>query len=261
MKINYQKIQQDLRPFSVPAYDRDKMQETIQLAKKCYSEKLISERIGFWRFIAVQVRFIERWVWLAQAASFLLFLFLLKQYHFGKYDMQPVFLLFSSVAPMIAFIGFPEVLKSYSHNMEEIESCTRFSIRKLMGARMLILGLADLCCLTAILAASAASNGALLLRMILYLFVPFNLTCCACLTVIEHVKNRYDGYLCAIICIICIIVFRKLSFMKDCYEATATGIWTIMFLVSIGYLAIEIVRTFRCLNRFCSKEKTLSVTW
>lgn len=176
--------------------------------------------------------------------------------------MQPAFLLFSSVAPMIAFVGFPEMLKSYSHNMEEIEACTRFSMRRLIGARMLILGLIDLCSLTVILAASAVSHGTLILRMILYMFVPFNLTCSSCLTVIDHIKSKNGGYFCAAVCFLGIIIFCKLSFFKEFYEPAAMGIWVIMFIISVVYLVIEIIRTFRSIDSFySSKEETLSVKW
>ena len=48
MKMNDRKIQKDLQSFSVPHYDRDKMQETICLAKQAYIERLISKRIVFW---------------------------------------------------------------------------------------------------------------------------------------------------------------------------------------------------------------------
>lgn len=261
MKLNDRKIREDLKRLSVPAYEPDKMKETVFLAKKAYRERLLSKRIGFWEFITMQVRFIGRWVWLSQAALLIGSLCLLNRFHFGKADMQPVFLLLSSAASVIAFVGFPEILKSYAHNMEEIEECTRFSMRKLMGSRMLILGLADLCSMTIILAVSAAGNASLILRMILYLFVPFNLTCCACLTVLDHVKSRYDGYYSGAICVACIMLFYKLALDKKYYEAAATGAWIVFFYISIAYLAIEIVRVFQSFNRVCFNDETLSAKW
>jgi hypothetical protein len=261
MKINDRKIREDLKQFSVPEYEPDKMKETIYLARKAYRERLLSKRIGFWEFITMQVRFIGRWVWLAQAALLMGFLFLLNRSHFGRLDMQPVLLLLSLIAPLIAFVGFPEILKSYAHGMEEIEACTRFSMRKLMGARMLILGLADLCSLTIILAASAAGNASLILRMILYLFVPFNMTCCACLTVLDHVKSRYDGYYCGVVCVAFVMFFSKLSLVKKYYEAAATGAWIVFFYISIAYLAIEIVRIFQSFNQVCFNDETFSAKW
>ena len=262
MKKNYAKIHEDLQLFSVPVYDCDEFQKTIQAAEKVYCENLMSKRIGFREFISMQVRFISRWVWLAQAAFLLLFILLLSQYHFEKNDIQPIFLLFSFVAPLIAFIGFPEILKSYSHNMDEIEICTRFSICKLMSVRMLIIGLADLCCLTVILTASAISNGTLILRMILYLFVPFNLTCSGCLSVLNHVRSKYSEYYCAAVCLICIAVFCKLSFLKAFYVTATTGIWMIMFLITIVYFVIELVQALKNFNCLCTKnEEVLSVSW
>lgn len=261
MKINDGKIREDLQRFSVPAYDRDKMQETICLAKKAYRERLLSKRIGFWEFISIQVRFIGHWVWLAQAVILLGFLFLISRCHLEIVDMQSVFLLLSSVAPLVAFVGFPEIMKSYAHAMEEIEACTRFSMRKLMGARMLILGMMDLCSLTIILTVSATGNGALILRMILYLFVPFNLTCCVYITVLNHIKNRYAGYYCGFICVAWMIIFCKLPWVQNYYKAAAMGAWVILFFLSIVYLTIEIVRVFQSFNCACFNDEMLSIKW
>lgn len=261
MKINEKKIRKDLQQFTVPHYDRNKMQETIHLAKQAYQENLLSRRIGFWEFIAMQVRFIGHWVWLAQLVLLMAALFILNRCHIGTVDMQSIFLLLSSIAPIIALVSFPEIIKSYSNNMEEIEASTRFSMRKLMGARMLILGLADLCSLTIILAVSAAGNTSLILRMILYLFVPFNLTCCACMTVIDHVKSRYTGYYCGAIYAVCMVIFLKLPWTTHYYESAATGAWIILFFISIIYLAIEIIHTFQSFNCVCFSDEMLSDKW
>ena len=261
MKRNERKIREELQAFSVPPCDPNQLQKTVFLAEKTYRERLLSKRIGFWKFIAMQVRFIGRWVWLAQAAFLLLFLFLFNRSRVGTVNMQSAFLLLSSFAPLVAFVGFPEIVKSYAHNVEGIEACTRFSMRKLMGARMLILGLADLCSLTIILAVSAAGSTALISRMILYLFVPFNLTCCVCLTILDHVKNRYGGYCCGAVCALCSAAVCRLSLVRNCYEAAATGVWTILFCISILYLAIEIVRVLQSFSRVCFGNEILSAKW
>lgn len=262
MKINERKIREDLNSYSVPAYDPKKLGETIRLAKKAYCERQVAERIGFWEFLSMQLRFISKWVWLAQAALLLLVLLAVGRRSSSVSEMRSVFLIFSFTAPAVAFLGFPEILKSYAHGMAEIEGCTRFSIRKLMGARMLILGLADLCCMTVILAVSAASTGTPVLRMILYLFVPFNVTCCGCLTVLDHARSRQGGYVCAAVCVLCIAVFSQLSFVREYYEAAATGAWAVLFFCSLAYFVVELIRTFRSFDHlFYSKKETLSVPW
>lgn len=261
MNRSDRKIRDYMQQYSVPSYDTKKMQQTIHLAQQAYRDRLLSKRIGFWEFIRMQVHFIGHWVWFAQSALVLGFLFILRGYHFGHSDLQHILLLFSAVSPIIAFVAFPELLKSYAHDMEEIESCTHFSMRKLMGARMLILGLADLFCLTVILAISTTHDGVFVLRMILYLFVPFNLTCCGCLTVLNHVKSKQGGYYCGAICILCMAAFGGLSFVNKYYETATAGIWIAMFVLTLVYIAIEVVHTFRSFNRFCSKEETISVGW
>lgn len=261
MKINDRKIREDIKSYAVLDYDRDKMQETLTSCREAYGKRLLSKRIGFWEFIAMQVRYIGRWVWLAQAAFLLLFLFFFSSFHLGVADMQAVFLLLSLFAPVIAFIGFPEILKSSAHGMEEIEACTRFSMPKLMGARMLILGLADLCSLTILLAISAAGHGDIMLRMILYLLVPFNLTCCICMTVLGRVKSRYRGYYSGVLCAFCVVLFYRLSLLENYYETAATGVWVIMLILSLLYLAFAIVRVFKSFDRICFCDEICSVTW
>lgn len=262
MKINERKIRQDLAAFPVPACDPEKLRETVRLAETAYRERQAAVRIGFREFLSMQLRFISKWVWLAQAALLLPVLLTIGRGPLSMGEMRPELFILSSCASLIAFLGFPEILKSYSHGMAEIEACSRFSMRRLMGARMLILGLADLCCLTVILTVSAASSGTPVLRMILYLLVPFNVTCCGCLTVLDHVKSRQGGYFCSAVCILCIAVFARLSFVERYYEAAATGAWAVLFFCSLAYFVIELFRAFRgfdCL--FCSKRETLSVPW
>lgn len=261
MNRNDHKMRDLLQQYSVPPYDPEKMQQTIRLARQAYHDRLLSKRIGFWEFIRMQVRFIGRWVWLAQTSLVFGFFILLTVYHLGQTDLQDTLLFFSAASPLIAFVGFPELLKSYAHEMDEIESCCRFSMRKLMGARMLILGLADLFCLTVILVISSIHSHAPILQFLLYLFVPFNLTCCGCLTVLSHVKSKQGGYYCGAICILCMAVFGGLSFFKKYYEAASTGIWAVMFILTCIYIVVEIVQTFRSFNHFSSKEETASVSW
>lgn len=261
MNLNDQKFRDYMRQYTIPPYDHQKMQQTVRLTRQAYRERLLSRRISFWEFIRMQVHFIGRWVWLAQASLVFGFFILLTMHHFGQTDLQHILLLFSAISPMIAFIGFPELLKSYAHEMDEIESCSRFSMRKLMGARMLILGLSDLFCLTVILAISSLHSSTIILRFLFYLFVPFNLTCCGCLTVLSHVKSRQGGYYCGAICILCMAVFIGLSLVKKYYEAVTTGIWAAMFIMTLIYIVVEVVQAFRSFNCYCSKEETISVSW
>ena len=262
MKIDERKIREDLSAYAAPACDPAKLRETVRLAQKAYRGREASARIGFREFLSLQFRFIGKWVWAAQAALVFSVLLAVSRSPRGMDEMRFLLLILSCAAPLLAFLGFPEILKSYSHGMAEIEACTRFSMRRLMGARMLILGLADLCCLTVVLAASAAGGGMPLLRMILYLFVPFNVTCCGCLTVLDHVKNRQGGYFCAAVCIFCIALFSRLSLIKKYYEAAATGIWAFLFFCSLAYFALELIRTFRSFDSLSySQKETLSVPW
>ncbi len=261
MSRNRRGMEKDLLSYPVPDFDRERMEATVRLVRKAYSERLLTKRTGFLKLAAIQARFIGRWVWIAQAAFIVLFLVFAHMNHIERHGLQRLFFIFSALAPMIAFLIVPELLKSHVHGMEEIESSTRFSIQKLFGARMLIIGLADLFCLTMIIAAAAAGSGADFLRLGMYLFVPFNLTCCGCLTVLDRVKSRYSGYYCGLLCLVFAIAFARLSLVPKLYEASATGVWTVMFALSAAYLAVEVARTVRHSKNILSRRENLSVAW
>lgn len=262
MKINDEKMHETLKQFSVPDYDRHKLQETIKVSIEAYKGNFFSRRIDFGDFIRMQVRFIGGWIWIIQAMILIGFLVLISQNNFEGDNLKNIVVLFSLAAPMIAFVGFPELLKSYAHDMEEIELCTRFSMRKLIAARMIILGFVDLFCLTIILAVSAFHNDSVFIfRMILYLVVPFNVTCCGCITVMNHVKSRQGGYYCGIICFLCMAVFGWLSFVKSYYETVSQGVWLIMFLITTFYFASAVIKYFKGFAGDLEKEHTISIRW
>ncbi len=261
MRKNRQGMEKDRLSYPVPDFDRERMEATVGLVRKAYSERLLGKRTGFLKLAAMQTRFIGRWVWAAQAAVIVLFLAFAHSYQLERHSLQRLLFVFSALAPMIAFLIVPELLKSHVHNMEEIESSTRFSIHKLFGARMLVIGLADLFCLTLIIAAASNESGAAFLRLGMYLFVPFNLTCCGCLIVLERVKSRYCGYYCGLFCLVLVIVFARLSLVAKLYEASATGVWTVMFALSAAWLAVEVARTVRHSRDIMSRRENLSVAW
>lgn len=262
MNVNKQKVIKYLKAYSVPPYDPEKLQETIELGKDIYMRSQTSARIGLLKFILYQFSFISKWVWALQLALLIIVFLATEKFTHSINSIQLVFAIFSSSTPLIAFFGIPELLKSYSYSMYEIEGCTRFSMYKLMGARMLIIGLADLCCLTVILTISIANIEVPIERLILYLLVPFNVTCCCCLAVLLHVKSNQGGYACAGICVFFIVLFTRLSFIKEIYETAVTGVWAIMFICSLIGFTIETIRTLQATsNIFCVKKDSITIPW
>lgn len=241
MKVTNKKIKKRLEDYKIPEFDKSKMIETIEASKKEYIKHQGRTPISFKEFIMMQIRFINPFVWIFQVCTLIVFSIILYDLRLGENEVKNIYLLLSFTAPIVAFTGFPEILKSISYNTYEIESSTYFSMQKLTAARIFIFAITDLFCLTFILSLVALGSSESLLQLILYLLVPFNITCCGCITVLNHVKSRNGSYYCLGIATICMLFTYIISNYDLVYKEASTVIWLVIFIISLGYLSRGIV--------------------
>lgn len=240
MRVTNKNFKNKLKDYKIPEFDKSKMIETIELSKKEYIKHQGKVPLSFKEFILMQLRFINPFVWISQVCTLIVFSIILYDLGVGENEMKNIYLLLSFTAPIIAFTGFPELLKSISYNTYEIETSTYFSMQKLNAARIFIFAITDLLCLTFILSLATLKSNGSLLQLILYLLVPFNITCCGCITVLNHVKSRNGNYYCLGISITCMLFTYIISNYDLAYKEASTTIWLIIFIISLGYLFKEL---------------------
>lgn len=238
--MNEQKMKKLLRTYDVPNASPGKMQETARLAKAALEKARTRQRTGFIQLFKGQIRYVSPFVWLAQALLLgvcAALLFLSRREEYSLAQIKQLFLLLSSAAPLLTLTGVPEIAKSISHNMQEIELSCKHSLQRLMAVRLILIGSADVLVLTVLLVLGNAWYDCDAVRLILYLLVPFNVACAVCLWVIARARNAVANVICAAICALLLAGFLALSSFTALYESTATWLWGIGLLLSGVYLA------------------------
>lgn len=171
----------------------DHMKETIFLARKEIAKKAQRERISFWQFLKIQIRFIGWKIWLMQGIV-LGGIYACMTGFFEKYyvdhteDLPKLLMVFATVVLMTAI---PFLYRSIRYGMQEIESVTYVSSLRLMMARLLIIAIGDSMMLASIYV--MAISNSILSKMVLFLClgIPFFVACNGCLFMIGHLKPEY----------------------------------------------------------------------
>ena len=102
----------------------------------------------------------------------------------------------SAIIPLAALIGIPELTKSFSYGMWELEESCFYNLRQLVLLKMMLFGLVD-AVLLLFLIAVAGKRGTSLTEAFYYLVIPFNLSGACYLGLFRVLKRRCSGYVLA----------------------------------------------------------------
>jgi ABC-type nitrate/sulfonate/bicarbonate transport system permease component len=150
-----------------------------------------------------------------------------------------------ALTPLLAVGILAETGRSYRWKMAELEYAARFSLRSIVLARMFLVGLIDTAGLLIVTAAVRSHLTYSLLRVFLYMMVPYLLA--AFLGSLYERKKRTDAGLGSIvICLLSSAVFAAAPiFMSSLYEESLTIIWAAAFILLICCLAVSVREQMR----------------
>ena len=181
IKSELKKHYQNIPPIPNP---NGKNQTIIRAREVRYATE--GETLVFAKFLFSQFGFIRRKIWFAQ----LLIIWACGLALFYLPEEARTMAVISAAAPLIVLTNVFELSRSYTHGMVEIELSTRYSFRQLMIARLSVLGMVDVLCLTILLVLSGVQLPTEAYATILYTLVPFLVTCFVCLLVLNRIKSK-----------------------------------------------------------------------
>ena len=171
----------------------DHMKETIFLARKEIAKKAQRERISFWQFLKIQIRFIGWKIWLMQGIVLggiyaCMTGFFEKYYTEHPEDLPRLLMILAIIVLMTAI---PFLYRSIRYRMQEIESVTYVSSVRLMMSRLFIIAVGDSVILASMYV--MASSNSIIPKMLLFLClsIPFFAACNGCLYMVGHLKSEY----------------------------------------------------------------------
>lgn len=199
----------------------------------------------FW-FIKTQIRFIDIKVWIFQ-------ILLLCAYAFfvcvTLQDMEG-FLLLVPITPIVVFVGTSELSRSFRYRMAEMEIPTRFSLRQVLLARLIIIVAADLFTLTCLMIITALQAYTTIYALILYGIVPCLVTAYGCLWIMNRCNSSYSQYYTATYSIALSVVGGiSINLWPVWYSALAQGIWLLVFCIALVGVYFEVCRMLHNCSR------------
>ena len=241
MKIN---IKDELKKHyqTIPlAPNPDGMKQAV-LQMRMAMPALEEVSLPYWQFILSQFHFIRKKVWAAQIFALLacgLALFYLPE---GTKTIA----ILSAATPLIMLTNVFELSRSYTYRTAEIELSTQYSLKQVMIARLTVLGMVDVLCLTILLILSGIQLPTEIYAVILYIVVPFLATCFGCLLILNRVKSKECNYYCVALglCITVAIGVATVQYPKM-YEHAAIGVWAMVFVVTFIGMLHEVNRMLK----------------
>lgn len=197
--------------------------------------------VGIGTLVLSQAAYIRKWVW---AVSFLLFGAVVWLAQYAELD---IIWLLSAIMPFAALLMVLEFARSSAYGMSELEMSSRFSLRTILLARMVLLGAVQgigLLLTIPVLGAGLLQNG-------VYLLVPYLLTTLLGLVAVRRLHGKESMYVCgSISAFVCVLGPMSRYAVPVLYEAESFALWTLAAVLLALGLVKEYGKTMNQMEEF-----------
>ncbi len=172
-----------------PVIDESHLKRTLTKAEMELSKRKKRDRIGFLEFFIRQIKYLSVPIWCLQGIL-LFFLLSTLGYLYGALAMtseKQLAVLLCSCVILILLTTIPVIERSIRYQMNMVEAATKFSIKSILAAKLLTIGLGDGAMIVAVMLFTVKQTSLSILQAITYLMVPFLLLSSVALYLIGHV--------------------------------------------------------------------------
>ncbi len=142
----------------------------------------------------------------------------------------------SIYAPLLIIFSIPELWRNISAASYEVEGTTYFDLRKLYFSRLVLVGMMDLILATVLTVITVQTSGFSAYEAVIYFFVPFNLNCCICFTLLCSKRKICSELISAVCCIGGAMFWYLIVKQYHVYELLQMKIWYLLLILSFSYL-------------------------
>lgn len=193
-------------------------------------------------FFITQIGYIRKRIWLflffiivLGLASILMF----QQSIYYRKEGSIVWMI-SAIIPFLALMSMAELSRSMFYNMVELEMSCRFSLSQIVMARATILGIGNFVIIALLLVLIIPVTDYGVFRLILYLTVPYLLTCAGSLLVLNRVRGKESIYYCGIIsCFVSFVPSIFSTTRQYFYSDSFVPGWLILGIASLLLLSVQ----------------------
>lgn len=197
--------------------------------KRAFLRSLPRQEAGIGALVLSQAAYIKKWVW---AVSFLVFATVVVLARHTEFD---VVWMLSAIMPFAALLVMVELIKSPAYGMAELEMSSRFSLRTILLARMVMLGATQLFGVLLAGVFLGEKGSVVFLQNGVYLLVPYLLTALLGISVMRRLHGREGIYACGGVSL-CISALAPLSrhWIPLMYDEAKVSFWVLAAVVLLA---------------------------
>ena len=204
--------------------------------KQAFTRQFGMQKMNLLHVVSMQARYISKGVWIFSVIFFGV-AFLLAQAAEAKYVGMIVGLI-----PFLVMLSVTESMRSYYYQMEELELSARFSLKSIVMARMVMLGLGNLAVLAGVM---LVLRGRMQISII-YLMSPYFLTAGGGLCIVRNLRGKESILLCfGLAALVCGVSLYLPWRFEAVYAPQNTWIWVCACITGMLVTARESYRMIR----------------
>lgn len=252
MDVIKKRIQYLKKQENPPFLQNEKLMETINVSKQALYQSQQEETLSQLEFFYIQSKFIKKRWWLLQTVVLVvlwinMFLSPKTTYFYRETGI---------LIPLFAILIVPELWKNIRSRSLEIENSVYYSLRHIYAARLLIFGCVDLLLLSLFFLTTSLTFRITLYDMIIHFLIPFNMTCCICLSVLS-MRRLASEYIVIGFGMIGAAVWNLLVINTGLYEMISTVLWIGILVLSMLYLGV----LYKKLMKSCVEYQEVNISW
>ena len=178
--------------------------------KQEFLQRMPESRMSNMEFLRSQTGYIRKWNWLISAA-------VLTGGICAAFDKNRMYTgILAAMLPVLALSFVAEGSRSVRYGMEELEMVSRFSLKAVLMAKFMILGLGNMIVLAALFPLLMWNGTYEFLSAALVILFPYLLSCYCNLTIVRKVRGKESIYYCsAVSVLICgavlVVTYSKIN--------------------------------------------------
>lgn len=236
-KQTIKKIQQ----FEV-TIDEIQRQEVINLGKQIIIKNQLC-RYSLFDLFRSSIRFTRLHTWCIQFALLILTTFLITR----AIDDEPYPFILQSLTVTVIFSAIffiEELFRSFTSGMWELEQTLKYDLRQHTIIKLLIFGFVDLLLIICLASISQGVIAISFWKIILYLLVPFNITCIVLFSLFTIWRNTLSSvvfWVSSGLVLICVMILINLFNIYE-FEIKYWGAGYILSIVFLGFIVMDMFK-------------------
>lgn len=204
--------------------------------KQAFVRKLGVQKINLAYLTMLQARYISKWTW------FFSVLFCVLTYVMScTVDDKYISVVFA-ILPFWVMVSVTESMRSYRYGMEELELSARFSLKSIVMARLLVLGVGNL----AVLVVLSGMLSNFTKFHVLHVMTPYFLTAGGGLFIVRNIRGKENTLYCFVLAAVVSILELIMQWQYEKFFLQRyTDMWAVVCVASVLFTLRESYRTIR----------------